>query len=91
MPDIKGIMLGALRLATEKTTEEGIMFTGGTYVSAGPPVWAIIVAVPIVILMIGGFFATMGSGRKVRIYKIVSGRRVRDYDAERKLTRDTRP
>jgi hypothetical protein len=58
---------------------------------AGPPVWTYFFAVPLVIAGTGWFFSTMQPGRKVKFYKDVSGRRVRDYDRERAYARQTRP
>jgi hypothetical protein len=61
-----------------------------TYVSAGPPAWTYIIAIPIVIMIAVAWFSSFQPGRKVKRYKIVNGRRVRDYTAERDLTRRTR-
>jgi hypothetical protein len=52
----------------------------------GPPWWAYIFAAPIVIWMFCAYFGTQ-PGRPVRCWKIVNGRRVRDYDAERNQRR----
>jgi hypothetical protein len=60
------------------------------YVSAGPPAWTYIFAVPAVIGVVCWWVSTIRPGVKVRRYKIVDGYRVRDYDAERKLREDTR-
>jgi hypothetical protein len=55
-----------------------------------------VILYPLVFLAVGyGLWKwiswTPGQGTKVKRYKIVSGRRVRDYDAERELTERTRP
>lgn len=59
------------------------------YVSTGPPWWTYIFAVPLVAWMICAFFSSMQPGRKVKIYKIVNGRQVRDYQAEAELRKRT--
>jgi hypothetical protein len=55
-----------------------------------PPLWAIIIAIPIVLGLISAWFNSFQPGTKVKCWKIVNGRRVRDYAAERDLTRRTR-
>ena len=65
------------------------MFTGGTYVSQGPPLWAIIAGAPVAVLILIAAVGLLGgpppAGRKIRCWKRDGDRMVRDYDAERRL------
>jgi hypothetical protein len=55
------------------------------------PWYDYVIGAPFVAALLWAWCATAQDGRKVKRYKIIRGQRVRDYAAERQLTRDTTP